>query len=269
MAICYEIYNDRFRITYRYLIKFNLEKEKKMQLKNCVTLFVTTCFCIGMFFVSGCSHPLTITNLNSYRAFGMTSLDRPISIGLNVDATEPEERRLMNGVATALGAYSAQVIMPYQLNSQRKVNVIAHVDMTTKHEGSGWNFLINWPGFLIFTPAWHGYDYKVRYNINCTLTNAANREKISQFSLPINLNVRHADIDRTWTELSWLEVSAIAFVSGIYFIRYNNSVTPLVSEKVENPIGRYIAQQIVKRINASGEFSYIYEKDHPHSLPTS
>jgi hypothetical protein len=24
---------------------------------------------------------------------------------------------------------------------------------------AGWNFLINWPGFVVFLPAWVGYGY--------------------------------------------------------------------------------------------------------------
>ena len=126
------------------------------------------------------------------------------------------------------------------------------------HEGSGCNFLVNWPGFLIWTPAWNGYIYKVKYTINCTLTKGANKETIDQFKIPIALNIRHAAINRTWTEISWLEVSAIAFVGGLVFISYDESVTPLVSEKIETPIGRYIAQEIVKRINAHGGLTYIH-----------
>jgi len=112
----------------------------------------------------------------------------------------------------------------------------------------GWK-LVNNPGFLIFTPAWHGYIYEVKYTVNCTLTKSGTGETIDQFRIPIALNVRHAAINRTWTELSWLEVSVIAFVGGLAFIAYDESVTPLVSEKVDIPLGKYIAQEIVKRIN--------------------
>ena len=53
-------------------------------------------------------------------------------------------------------------------------------------------------------------------------------------------------------------VSAIAFMGGLVFISYDDSVTPLVSEKIEAPIGKYIAQEIVKRINAHGGLTYIH-----------
>jgi hypothetical protein len=229
--------------------------------RNSATLLVTTWLCIGML-LSGCSYPLAVKNIDSYRASAISSLNKFLKIGIVTDANEPEKKRLLDGVASALGVYSAQVVMPYQANSQKEVDVVANIDIQTEHKGSGWNFLINWPGFLIFTPAWHGYIYEVKYTINCTLTKGGTGETIDQFRIPITLDVRHAAINRTWTELSWLEVSVIAFVGGLAFIDYDESVTPLVSEKVEIPLGKYIAQEIVKRINASGGFSYIDQKNH-------
>ncbi|OGW02871.1 MAG: hypothetical protein A2W77_02480 [Nitrospinae bacterium RIFCSPLOWO2_12_39_16] len=237
-----------------------------MEAKKRTTLFVTTWLCVGMILMGGCAHPLVIKNLDSYRAYGVSSFEKPLKIGIATDATEPEQKRLMDGIANALGGYSAQVVMPYQANSQKEVDFIAHVDIQTEHKGSGWNFLINWPGFLIWTPAWNGYVYEVKYTINCRLAKGGTKETIDEFRIPIALDIRHAAINRTWTEISWLEVSAIAFVGGLVFINYDESVTPLVSEKVENPLGKFIAQEIVKRINASGKFSYIYEKDTTHGL---
>lgn len=196
----------------------------------------------------GCAHQLVIRNMDSYQAFGMTSFEKPLKIGIVTEANNPETKSLLNGVASALGSYSTQVIMPYQYNSQRAVDVIAHVDVSAVHEGSGWNFLVNWPGFVIFAPAWNGYLYEIHYTVNCTLKNGVTREIIDQFSLPIALNIRHAAINRTWTEISWFEVSAIAFIGGLVFISYDESVTPLVSEKIEGPIGKYIAQEIVKHL---------------------
>jgi hypothetical protein len=219
--------------------------------------FVTTLLCVSMVLMGGCAHPLTIKNLNTYKSFGITSFDKLVKIGIVTDTTEPEEKTLLNGVASALGSYSAQVIMPYQPSSQREVDVVAHVDIESVHEGSGWNFLVNFPGFLVFAPAWNGYIYEIKYTINCTLTKGNTKETIDQFKIPIALDIRHAGINRTWTEVSWFEVGAIAFVGGLVFISYDNSVTPLVSEKIESPIGKYIAQEIVKRINAHGGLSQI------------
>jgi len=205
--------------------------------------------------LGGCAHSLDIKNLDAYRAHGLAQLDRPLTIGIQSDSDDTERCRLLDGVAAALGRSSAQVVMPYGPNSQKPVDVIAAIDIQTRHEGSGWNFLINWPGFLIWTPAWNGYIYEVNYTVNGTLIDAATKKPIDQFQLPIALDIRHADTHRTWTEISWLEVSAIAFVGGLLFMDYDEAVTPLVSDRVETPLGKHIAHEVVNRINASGQFA--------------
>jgi hypothetical protein len=55
----------------------------------------------------------------------------------------------------------------------------------------------------------------------------------------------------TWTEIGWLEVGVIPFFGGLIFAgTYDPDVTPLVMDKIEQPVGDYIAQEIVSRINA-------------------
>lgn len=220
--------------------------------------FITTLLCAELVFLSGCTHPLAIKNLSNYQSFGITSFEKPVKIGIVVNTAEPDEKRILDGVANALGSYSAQVVMPYQPSGQKPVDIIVHAGIVGVHEGSGWNFLVNFPGFLIWAPAWNGYLYEVKYTINCTLIKSSTQETIDQFKIPIALNIRHADFNRTWTEISWLEVGVIALIGGLVFTSYDQNVTPLVSEKIENPIGKYIAQEIVKRINAHGGLSTIH-----------
>ena len=125
--------------------------------------------------------------------------------------------------------------------------------MRPEYKGSGWNFLINFPGFLIFTPAWNGYVYRVNYDVDVLLSKASDSTKIDSFSLPIHLNVRHADFNRTWTEISYFEVGVIALVGGIVFTGYDDNVSQLVIDKIEVPIGEYVAQDIVSRLNNFGD----------------
>lgn len=229
-----------------------------MNYKNQIVSHTTTLL-VAVVLLSGCAHSLVVKNLDSYRGFGVTQLDRPMGIGIVTDAENPDERRLLDGIAFALGQYSAQVVMPYFPNSNKPIDVVAHMEIETAHNGSGWNYLVTFPGFLILAPAWNGYIYEVKYTINCTLTKGTGSETIDQFKIPIALDIRHAGINRTWTGgcdvLATL--GAASLIGGFVFISYDNSVTPLVNEKIERPIGKYIAQEIVKRINASGKVSQI------------
>ena len=87
---------------------------------------------------------------------------------------------------------------------------------------------------------------------NVLLTSKANNERIDSFSVPIHLNVRHADFNRTWTEISWLEAGIIAFIGGIVFIGFDDNVSSLVIDRIRTPIGDYLAQEIISRINSYG-----------------
>ena len=202
---------------------------------------------------SGCSHPLTIKNLKDYYNPGMTSLEKKLAIGIVSSTGDIHCDNLVKGVGEALARSSADVLLPYNTSSSRKVDVIANITVQPEYEGSAWNFLVNFPGFLVFAPAWNGYVYSVNYNVAVQMKTYEG-EELGGFNLPINLNVRHAAMNRTWTEISWFEVGAIALVGGIIFTQYDDNVSPLVAEKVRGPIGDYIAQEMVNRINNSGKF---------------
>ena len=199
---------------------------------------------------SGCAHPLVVKNLDRYQTGTANSLTRPLTIGIAPQdgLHGPTDQKLATAIAGQLGAFKANVVMPYTANA-KDVDVVAAIGVDSKFEGSGWNFLINWPGFLIFTPAWHGYVYKVSHDIHVQLNRGTDNEPIDTFTLPVSLDVRHADINRTWTECSYFEVGLIALVGGVVFIDYDNKVTPLLAEKVSTPIGTYVAQEIVGRLN--------------------
>jgi hypothetical protein len=190
---------------------------------------------------------------------GMMSLEKRLSIGVIPQTGDIHCEKLVKGVGEALGKYSADVLLPYSVGSSRKVDVLANINIRPEYKGSGWNFLVNFPGFLVFAPAWNGYIYKVNYNVDVLLTRVTDNKKIASFNLPINLNIRHAAMNRTWTEVSWFEVGAIALVGGVVFTMYDNNVSPLVAEKIKLPIGDYIAQEIIGRINNSGDFAYIID----------
>lgn len=199
--------------------------------------------------LSGCTHQLEIKNLRTYENMSINPLNERITIGIIPSTEDIHSQKLIKGIGTSLSKYSAEILLPYTPGSTKKTDVLANIKIRPEYRGSGWNFLINWPGFLIFTPAWNGYVYKINYDVDIMLTKASDNTKIDSWTIPLNLDIRHADFDRTWTEISWLEWSVIAFVGGFVFIQYDTDVTPLVAEKIEVPIGDYIAQEIINRLH--------------------
>ena len=199
-------------------------------------------------FTAGCTHQLTVTNLNKYKNIDINPLDRPLTIGIVSNYAKPDDQKLLNGIATALVNSSAKVLMPYANVKNGGADVVATIAIKSTYDGSGTNFWINFPGFMVWAPAWNGYIYEVNHTVDVKLANAGGQQ-FERFSLPINLDIRHADINRTWTEASWLEFGAIALVGGIVFTGYDEKVTPLLADAIQMPVGNYISQEIIKRVN--------------------
>lgn len=223
---------------------------------------LTRLACLGLSYLTlaGCSHRLEIKNLSEYKPTSISPLSRRISIGILSTEEDPNLKILITQVGTELQKFSKEVILPYQPNKSKKVDLIADIRVSPEFKGSGNNFLVNFPGFLVWAPAWHGYIYTVTYNVDVNLIDPIKNDKIDTFVLPIKLDVRHAAINRTWTEVSWLEVGIIALVGGGVFTGYDPKVTPLVAKESGQTIGEYVGTEIIARINGSGRFSFLQER---------
>ena len=205
------------------------------------------------FLTTSCSHTLEVKNLGLYKPTFMSSIRRDIRIGVLAVTSAPEEERLVLGAVNALKRDGFKVTYPFFSNEENRQAVDYVVKLTTSSEyrGSGWNFWINWPGFLIWTPAWHGYDYGALYHFDADITETKTGTELPQLSAPVDLDIRHAAINRTWTEISWFEWSVIAFIGGLVFMRYDKSVTPLLLDATETKIADYVASKIEAAISSS------------------
>lgn len=208
-----------------------------------------------MLFVSGCVHDLSVENIGAYTNTRFEPLGKPLKLGIITDAATMEEKHLITNISDTLMEYSVQPVMQQSLATKVDVDAIASIDIKSEHDGSGTNFWINWPGFLIFAPSWNGYIYEVKYRFNVKLSNPENKKLIDEFTVPVTLDIRHANINRTWTEISWFEVSAIALIGGFVFISYDDSVTPLLIDKYGQTIGRYVAKNIINHLKSKGGFA--------------
>jgi hypothetical protein len=212
---------------------------------------LTTTALAMVVFGSGCVHQLEVINQSAYQTNSMSPLRKPLTIGLvpTIDATNQPCEQLVKGIGRALGSYSATVFLPYSAGGNQRADVVANIQIGAEYAGSGWNFLINWPGFLIFTPAWNGYVYKANLQVDIQLAKGADNAPIDSWTMPFKLDLRQAEMDRTWTEVGWLEWGVIPLIGGMVFISYDTDVTPILMEKIERPVGDYIAQEMVNRIN--------------------
>lgn len=213
---------------------------------------ITAALVLVIFTVSflGCTHPLSIKNISMYQPEFINSSKQDVSIGLMADSGSPVEGRMAEAIANNLKKNGLSVFYPYYPgnSSTPDVQYVAKLNFTEEYKGSGMNFLVNFPGFIIFAPALFGYGYKVKYDYNIDVTNNISGESFPRLNVPIELKIRHAASNRTWTEISWFEVGAIALIGGIVFIQYDDSVTDLVLDQYENKLGDYVASKITRMI---------------------
>ncbi len=195
---------------------------------------------------TSCAHALEVKNIDLYKSAFINSQQTNMRVGLIGVTSTPDEERLLTAAANALKRDGFKVDYPFHASEENKkaVDYVVKVSASSEYKGSGWNFLINWPGFLIWTPAWHGYNYQAIYGFDVDITDTKTGEALPRLSIPVDLDLRHADMNRTWTELSWLEWSLIAFIGGLIFTRYDKSVTPLLVNAIETRIGDYTSSKI-------------------------
>jgi hypothetical protein len=197
-------------------------------------------------FTSSCSHTLEVKNLDIYKPAFVNTQATGTKLGLSASTSSPEEERFITSFANALKRDGFRVTYPFFPNETnlRTVDYLVKINTASAYRGSGWNFLINWPGFLIWTPAWHGYNYGAEYDFDIEIIDTETNTSLTNIDSPVDLHIRHADMGRTWTEISWLEWSAIAFIGGILFTRYDHDITPQLVDAVEGRIGDYVAGKV-------------------------
>ena len=203
---------------------------------------------------AGCAHNLELRNINQYSSGITSDLSkrglRAFVVSEDYDVSSQTFCRNIGMQLAYLGGYVvASTVDP----SGSKADVDVRVSITTEATGRGSNFLVSWPGFVVFAHAWLGYGYDVRYKVRCIATNSETGEKIAEFTEPLHLDIRHAEFDRTWAAgCGWLFLyTATAFVNGIYVTSYDSDITPQLYSAAYPTLAGCVAQRLVKEINAS------------------
>jgi len=216
---------------------------------------------VSLLFLTACTHELAVINLDVYAApvklqggsqtYNVAIL--PFSGGpdqifyFNALLEKINQSPLVNEVRTDYLAGKTGSFQP---------NVILSIQEQIEYRSSGWNFLINWPGFLIFTPAWNGYVYHADILTQVAIHDGAGN-LVEQQDVPISYDIRQAGMDRTiWTGLTWLEVSALALIGGIYnaFV-FDDDILPQLQVHVKDNYATYVGNTLGPKILAVAEAS--------------
>jgi hypothetical protein len=171
---------------------------------------------------------------------------RMLTIGV-VGHVGPEAKGYVDAIAHSLETQGIVRRVVYPFAPGAEVDVVADVSVTPEYRGSGLNFLVNFPGFLVWAPAWNGYRYYANPRTRVDLARADGRP-LGSVSFDHQYRFHQADMGRTWTEISWLEVGVIALVSGIVFTRYDTDQTLPFIDAVSASYGEVVATMIANEL---------------------
>jgi hypothetical protein len=219
---------------------------KKNRLKNCGELMLL--LVMSIFVLSGCTHSLHITNLDEHVLRPVAPLKEPVKVGVSSsNEMHPLNGRYVNAIVDALKHNGSieHVVYPYsRATTTAPVDVLVDIAVNPKYDGKGSNFFVSFPGFIIFAPAIWGFGYEARIDTQVSMTNLKTNVT-QQIAAPANYSFRHADFDRTWTEVGWFEVGIIPLIGGIVFTGYDSDITDLFISKVSSSYGPFIANKIM------------------------
>ncbi len=207
----------------------------------------------------GCSHALQVKNREMYTValkLGSADTTKPVVAILPFSGSADSlfyfnalvERLSMD---PAIGEVRTDYMAHLAKDAMKKPDLILSVQPNVEYRSSGWNFVINWPGFLIFTPAWNGYVYHADI-MTSVVIHDPDGNALDQMSIPVSYNLRHADFDRTvFTGLTWLEVSALALIGGIYNANaFDRDVIAPLQLQVKDNYSNYVLAQVQGRVRS-------------------
>lgn len=202
---------------------------------------------ISLFLAVGCSHPLRITNADQYfTPPSAPPIKETIKIGVtSSNVADMQIGRYVNAIVEALQRNSMveKVVYPYS-QAIHQVDVVVDVALIPHYTGSSNNFFVNWPGFFIFAPAIWGYGYNANIDTKANIT-LLKDNRSQQIDIPTQWKFRQAEMDRTWTEIGWLEVGLIPFIGGFVVMDYDLDVTDEFITKVSPNYASYVAGKIM------------------------
>ena len=143
----------------------------------------------------------------------------------------------------------AEVLLKDQ-EPEKETDATVTLRTDTKYDGSGWNFLITFPGFIVFTHAWNGFVYTAAVSTQMDVALNGKGGKVSR-QIDTVYDIRHCDFGRGaaassgWYLPGW---GATNIVVGLFMVGYDTDATPEFLEKVRPTYGVYIANSIVDMV---------------------
>lgn len=211
---------------------------------------------IPLLVVAGCAHSLEVCNIDRFRDTTEEDFSKS-GAKVNVicksigDASAWAYCEHLSTQLARKGGYAVKTVG----GGDAETDFTVQCDVQFDESGNGMNFLVSWPGFIIFTPAWLGYSYNVDISVHCKIMSSTTDDTIGEFNERQDLHIRYADFGTTWgaTGAGWLFSTVSAAINGIFVIGYDNDITPELYTQAYPILCETIASKCIAVINAYGK----------------
>ncbi len=198
----------------------------------------------------GCTHAIEVKNRNQYSLHA--TAPRSLTFSMQLPVGDETARPLGDATKDGLAAQSSvsRVTMVQESPPDFTPDYVVSLQARTEFTGSGWNYLVSFPGFLIFTHAWNGYAYGgARTTTEIQLHRPGVAEAVGARTVETDWDFRHCDFGRgAWTSSGWYTpgYGGLNLVIGFFMIQYDTDATEPLMAAVHRPYGEYIANNIVE-----------------------
>jgi hypothetical protein len=216
----------------------------------------------------GCTHQMRVLNLDAYKV--APTEGPPIDVAVAEFRGSADESFYFQAVVSALRSHPHVRTVRTNWRSQSaqegfNPDHLVSIRVEPRYKGSGANFPITFPGFLIFVCAWNGYVYNADITTKVTVASLAEAESVPEQSstqpagqtqdIQTTFDIRHCDFERGfWSGTGWWFPGwgLHNIVTGIVFINYDSDSTQPFHEKVDPTYGAYVAEKIVRMLTGTG-----------------
>ncbi len=204
-----------------------------------------------------CSHPVTVEQRgyepldfqHSYWKSDLTVGVRPF------DGTDPYTFGCYQSLVEALESSGSfgEVVRNYQ--GLEAVDLVVDIRIAPEYRvNRGKNFFIQWPGFLVFTPLWHGLVYTLRLHTDVSMSEPGG-PSTPLLDVIDDYEIRYTSTGRgiaTGFPIGWIFFGGISLLSNAY-IEWDDAMRDDAYEKIDRRYAFSTTQRLVAAMSGHGK----------------
>lgn len=141
---------------------------------------------------------------------------------------------------------------------EERPDFVFEVQITPEYRiDRGKNFAIQWPGFIIFMPAWHGLVYTLLIHTTVTIKSHPGGDVIDIVSSEENYRVKYTSPGRgilTGFPIGWFFFGALSLLSNAH-IEWSDSMRDDAYLRISREYGIIVAQKVIEAFSRREEES--------------